>query len=326
MIATFKANNPYNNFLLFIYGIVLKLAIFLHPTVPVLQPSDGILYSYLLKILHGTGASMPLLYSLISYVLLFLQAISFNAIVNGQRMLQKPTYLVGMSYLLITSLFSEWFVLSSPLIVNTILIAVWSKLCRLHTDPSAKTSIYNIGFAIGVCSFFYYPAIVFALLALVGLAIARPFKFPEWIMVLVGIATPFYFFAAWLFLSDRYKIYHFPPPRLMLPVFYETRWAFTAIVLVLLALLLGLIFIQNNLRRQVVQTRKSWQLIYLYLLVAAVVPFFNNTAGFENWILTAVPISIIVACAFFYPEKKWFPLGIHWAMVAVVIAISYFIH
>jgi hypothetical protein len=32
--GTFKANNPYNNFLLFIYGLVLKLPSFIHPEVP----------------------------------------------------------------------------------------------------------------------------------------------------------------------------------------------------------------------------------------------------------------------------------------------------
>ena len=325
MIATFKANNPYNNFLLFVYGAVIKSAMFLHPVVPVVQSSDGILYKYFLQLLKPIAGNAPIVYSIIAFTLLFSQAVTFNAIVNSQRLLQKPTYLVGMSYLLITSLFSEWFVLSAPLIANSILIWVWSKLCKLHTDTSPKTSIFNIGLAVGVITFFYYPGMVFIVLALTGLLIARPFRLPEWLMVLVGMVTPVYFFAAWLFLSGGLKTYHLPDTRFILPVFYETKWAFAAIILVTISLLVGIMFIQNNLRRQVVQTRKSWQLVYLYLLVAAIVPFFNSTAGFANWVLTAVPISLIVASAFFYPEKKWFPLSIHWAMVALVIAISYFV-
>ncbi len=239
-------------------------------------------------------------------------------------MLQKPTYLIGMSYLLLTSLFSDWSSFSSPLIVNTVLILVWSKLCKLHNDPSPKTSIFNIGLAIGATAFFYFPALIFILLALFGLAVARPFKMTEWLMVFVGVSTPFYFFGSWLFLTNNYKFYHLPAATISLPVLYQTRWAIVAIILVLICLFLGFAFIQNNLRRQVVQTRKSWQLVYLYLVVAAFIPFLSNSTGFSNWILMAVPVSMIMACALFYPEKRWFPLSMHWAMVLVALAISYF--
>ena len=95
-------------------------------------------------------------------------------------------------------------------------------------------------------------------------------------------------------------------------------------VLVLMGILMGLIFLRTQMRRQVVQTRKSWQLIYVYLLVAAILPFFNADS-FNSWILATVPASVILAATFFYPERKWFPLGLHWAMVALAIWIGYFI-
>ena len=78
--------------------------------------------------------------------------------------------------------------------------------------------------------------------------------------------------------------------------------------------------------RHVVQTRKSWQLIYLYLLVAALVPFVNATETFTSWILVAVPVSLVTGSAFFNPDKKWFPSIIHWAMVFISIAVGYFVH
>jgi hypothetical protein len=90
-------------------------------------------------------------------------------------------------------------------------------------------------------------------------------------------------------------------------------------------MLIGVFFIQNNMRRQIVQTRKSWQLIYTYGLVAAYIPILNATHSFNNWILLAVPASLIVASALFYPEKKWFPQLMHWGMVAISVAIGYFI-
>ena len=272
----------------------------------------------------GRVGDYPVVFSFITFLLLFLQAVSFNKLVNDQRMLQKPNYLTGMSYLLVTSLFSEWFALSAALMANTILVWVWSRLSTLHNNTAARSTIFNIGLVIGLASFFYQPAIVFTLLFIVGLGITRPFRLNEWLLGLIGILTSFYFYAAWLFLSDRWRVYKLPRVDVSLPSFHETRWAVAAIVVVLLTMLPGAFFIRNNMRRQVVQTRKSWQLIYLYFIVAAFVPFLNGNS-FNSWILAAVPASLIIGAAFFYPDRKWFPLFIHWAMVALSVAVGYFI-
>jgi len=320
----FKANNPNNNFLLFLYGLALKLPLFLFPQLPKLQSSDGILYKSFAAWMTGHFGKTPVVFSIISFILLFLQAVSFNKLVNDHRMLQRPNYLTGMSYLLITSLFSEWFALSAALITNTILIWVWSRLSTLHNNNAAKTTIFNIGLVIGLAAFFYQPSIVFVLLFIVGMAITRPFRLNEWLIGLVGILTSFYFFAAWLFISDKWKTYPLPRIQVSLPVFHETRWGLAALIMVLLAMLLGAFFIRSNMRRQVVQTRKSWQLIYLYLLVAALVPFLNSS-NFNTWILAAVPASLIIGAAFFYPDKKWFPAVMHWGLVGLSVAIGYFI-
>ena len=307
------------------YGFLLKLPIFLFPKAPQLQQLDGVLYKYFLILLSPLGNTSPVIYSFITFVLLYSQALGFNKAVNTQRLHQKPNYLTGMSYLLITSLFSEWFSLSAPLIINSILIWVWYRLCTLHSPHNAKTAIFNIGFAIGIASFLYFPAVAFIILLMAGLTITRPFSLREWLLGLVGILTPFYFFISWLFLSGKLKEYHLPGLAVTLPAFKESKWAYAAIILVIIAVVIGSIFIRNNLRRQIVQTRKSWQLMLLYLIVALFIPFLNATHSFNYWILVAVPISLIAASAFLYPEKRWFPLSMHWAMIAISIAIGYFV-
>jgi hypothetical protein len=92
---------------------------------------------------------------------------------------------------------------------------------------------------------------------------------------------------------------------------------------VLFTTVIGFFFSQQNLRRQLVQTRKSWRLVLLYLVIAVFVPFINDTHTFEYWILCAVPVSAYVACTFYYPEKKWLPVWLHWLMVGFVLTMSY---
>ena len=325
MTGIFKANNLYNTFLLFVYGLLLKLPMFFHPQVPQPQQIDGFLYKYLLKNLSFFGNSLPILYPLLAYVLLFSQGAAFNKLVNDLRLMQKPNYLTGMSFLLVTSLFAEWNMLSAPLIINTLLIWVWAKMSALYNNPNPKSSLFNIGIAIGVATFFYFPALAFTVLIIVGLALTRPFKLAEWLMALLGIITPYYFLLALVFLTDKWKGYRFPGFAVTYPKFSQTNWAYAAIIIVIFTSIIGFFFIQQNFRRQLIQARKSWNLIFLYLLVAVFVPFINATHTFEYWILCAVPLSAILGAAFIYPSKKWFPLVLHWLMVAFVIVINYYV-
>jgi hypothetical protein len=239
--------------------------------------------------------------------------------------MQKPNYLTGMAYLLITSLFAEWNILSAPLIINSFIIWVWSRMSKLYNEPSPKTSLFNIGMAIGISSFFYFPVISFSALVVVGLLITRPFKLPEWVVALLGLASPFYFLAAYVYITDKWQGYHFPGVAVTFPRFIESRWALAAIFIVLFISSTGFVYVQKNFRRQLVQARKSWNLIFLYLLIALFIPFINASHSFVYWILSAVPIAVIAGAGFLYPQKKGFPLILHWLMVAFVIAFSYFV-
>ena len=298
---------------------------FLQPKTPQPQQIDGFLYKALLKWLHLFGNNLPIIYPLIAYLLLFTQAVTFNKMVNDLRLMQKPNYLTGMSYLLVTSLFTEWNTLSAPLIINTLLVWVWARMSGLHNDQNPKRSLFNIGIAIGISTFFYFPSLAFAALIIFGLAITRPFKLAEWLIALLGIITPYYFLLAWVFLTESWKGYKFPGFAVTTPKFNQTDWSYAAIIIVVIISIMGFFFIQQNFRRQLIQARKSWNLVFLYLLVAVFVPFINATHTFEYWILCAVPLSAILGAAFLYPSKKWTPLVLHWLMVAFVIVISYFV-
>ena len=326
MTGTFKANNPYNTFLLLVYGVLLKLPMFLQPKIPKEQLIDGFLYKALLKWLQPIAGGLPVIYAVIAFILLYTQAVSFNKLVNDLRLMQKPNYLIGMSYLLVTSLFAEWNMLSSPLIINTILIWVWARMSGLHSDVNPKTTLFNIGIAIGLATFFYFPSIAFVALIIFGLALTRPFKLSEWLIALLGIITPYYFILAAAFLMDKLKGYQFPGFAVTSPKFNQTSWSYVAIITVIITAVVGVFFVQQNFRRQLIQARKSWNLIFLYLLVAVFVPFINATHTFEYWILCAVPLSALLGAAFLYPTKKIVPLVLHWVMVAFVIAISYFVY
>ncbi|MEQ1553335.1 MAG: DUF6427 family protein [Ferruginibacter sp.] len=323
MTGIFKANNPSGNAILFLYAIFLKLPLFLHIRLPQLQALDGILYKIILHFLNPVANNFKPIYSVFTFILLIAQAIGINKIVNDLKLHKQNNYLTGMTYLLITSMFSDWFSFSAPLIVNTLLIWIWAKLCTLYNNHHAKISLFNIGFITSIAAFVYFPSVSFLVLIIAGVAISRPFRLQEWLTIIVGAFTPIYLFASTLYLTNNIGTYHFPGFHFSYPHFFGNKWAYSALILLSLAIAIGFYFTNTNMRRQVVQARKSWQLLFLYATVAALVPFVNASINFSYWILLAVPISPIVASAFLYSEKKVVSQILYWSMFVIFIAVGF---
>ena len=323
MTGIFRANNPLNTFLLFVYGLLLKMVWFSHPQIPEVQKLDGFLFNDILAFIKPTFDSYPVSYSIVTYLLLFTQAISFNQIIISRRLMQKPNYLPAMSYLLITSFFSEWNVLSAPLVINTFLIWVWAKMSTLYNNQHVKTTLFNVGIAIGICSFFYFPSLAFTLLVIFAILITRPPKVAEWLIAIMGILTTWYFLFAWLFLTDRLYSFHLPGFHISYPLFDQNNAEYAGMILIIIATITGGFFVQSVSGNQVVQVRKSWALMLLYLMVALFIPFINSSHNFQYWMLTTAPVSAFAASAFFYPRIKWIPMALQWIMVAFVIYMEY---
>jgi len=320
----FRTNNPLNTFLLFIYGILLKFVWLLHPQVPLIEKSNGFLFNDILKVIKPFLDSFPSGYFIIAYFLLFTQAVHFNQLISGGKLMQKTNYLPAMSYLLITSFFSEWNQLSAPLIVNSILIWIWSKMSNLNNNQHPKSTLYNIGIAIGICSFLYLPSLAFTLLIILSLIITRPARAAEWFINIVGVLTPWYFLAAWLFLDNNLYSFHLTGFGFTYPVYHAIKPELTSYSLIILLTIIGGFFVQSVSSKQVLQVRKNWQLLLLYLIIALAVPFINSINEVENWLLVLVPVSAFIACGFYYPRIKWIPRILHWTMVGFVIYMEYF--
>ncbi len=324
MTGIFRTNNPLNTFLLLVYGILLKFVWIIHPQIPVPQNSDGFLYKYILSGIKPYLDAYPTGYFIITFLLLFTQAIGLNHIIISRRLMQKPNYLPAMSFLLITSFFSEWNILSAPLIINTILIWVWGRMSNLNNNQHAKSTLYNVGIAIGICSFFYLPSLAFALLIIFALVITRPLRAAEWFITFMGIFTPWYFLAAWLFLTDNLYSFHLSGFGISYPVYQSLTQELVGLLIIILLTVSGFFVVQSTNSKQVVQVRKNWGLILIYLIVTLLIPFINWAFMMEYWILTLVPASAFIGSAFYFPRIKWIPSLLQWFIVAFVLYVEYF--
>jgi hypothetical protein len=324
VIGIFKQKAPGNIALLFIFGLLIKLPLFFAPQMAVATPLDGKFYQILItsfKKLHPVGASI------IAFACLYIQSLQLTYMVNEYRMTTKPSFLPGMAYLLITSLIPDWSFLSATLIANTFIIWGFIKLFDLYNAPAANGRIFNIGLLVGLASFFFFPSLFVTICVLIGLLIMRPFRLNEIVLMILGVATPFYFFAVYLFLNDRFALNQlFPNVNIMVPELRESIWQVIATVLIGAPFLAGGYYIQTHLRKMLIQARKTWSVILIFLFLALFIPFTNSTQTYATWVLAAAPFAIFHAAAYFYPaRRKWIPVVLFFLTLAFILTQQYIV-
>ena len=323
MIALFKQKSPANIVLLLIFGLLLKMPVFLHPKL--IQPAaeDGKLYHSIISF-FSSGSGDGFVFALIAFLLLYGQSLLINFMVNDQRMTSKQSFLPAMSYLLITSMLPEWNYLSAPLMSSLLIMWAFIKLFNLYNAGAANGTIFNIGLILGISSFIYFPSLVFVLCLFLGLMILRPFRINELVLLLFGILTPYYFYAVYLFLNDRLSLTNiFPTITIEIPVLRSTIWLAVAVVLLGVPFLMGGYYIQTHLNKMLIQARKNWSILLLFLLLSLFVPFVNNSVSLHNWVLTAAPFAAFHSCAYLYPQKRIIPALLFFLTVAFILFQQY---
>ena len=325
MIGLFKQKTPANILFVFILGILLKLPLLKHSRLPEIHEKAAVLYKLLISFLNSFGDMSSTIYILLTYLLLFSQAMQLNKLINDFRMTQRVTFLPSVSYMLLTSLFPEWNFFSAPLLVNSLILFVFIRLFKLYNQSNVKGSVYNIGLAIGICAFIFLPSIFLFGWLLVGLLIIRTFRINEWLICFVGVLTPFYFYFAWLLFSGFKDWDHvFSSFWISMPDYTISIWTFTSIFTTVIPLLIGGYLVQANLRKVLIQVRKNWSILFIYLLFVFFIPFLNNeNTGFENWMLITIPIAAFHSCAYIYPKRKWLPSLIFWIIVLFILIYQY---
>jgi hypothetical protein len=322
--GVFKQKTPANIIILLVLGVLIKLPMFSHPHIPEIKAGDGVLYRAILDALVSKGTTNALVFPVLTFILLFIEAVLLNFFINRHRMMSRSTWYPAMGYLLITSYLPEWNYFSAPLLVNLVLVFVLSVLFNSHSQQRAQGAIFNIGFGLGISSFLFFPSITFLVWILLALAIMRPFNPKEWLICIIGATTPFYFYAVYLFINNEWHWSSlWPYFSISLPQVKQSAWLAGSAFLLLIPFLTGGYYVQESLRRMLIQVRKGWSLLLLYLFGALFIPFVNNSNSFENWIMAAIPLASFHACTYLYSSYRIYPLLLFWLSVAFIIGYQY---
>jgi hypothetical protein len=325
VIGLLKQKTAANILILFVLGILIRLPAFKNVALPKQDVHDAFLYReiiYAIKALSGNA----FFFAGITYLLLFTQALQLNKLINDQRMMQRNTYLPAAAYLLVTALVPDWNVFSAPLCVNSLVLLVFNNLFRLHNQYHAKAAVFNVGLLTGIASFIFFPSAVLFVWLILGLMVMRPVRLNEWLIGLVGFTSPYYFYAAYLLLTDNWSWQQLLKPLMInIPSPEQSIWLAASGFLLVFPFLIGGYYVQENLRRMLIQVRKNWSLFLIFLFFVLVIPFLSSkSAGLETWMLITIPFAAFHACAYLYPLQRWFPVIIFWITILYILYYQYF--
>lgn len=311
--------------MLFIIGILLRLPLFFKSPEPLTKKMDSYLYLSFVEALKPIAVFIPSVYVIIAFLLVFLQAYLLTIFINNNRLMNKANFLPGMAYILVTSLLPEFTMLSSPLIVSALFITLFIIIFSAHNQKITRGSIFNTGIIAGFTILIFTPSLFFLIWVYVALAILRPFKLNEWLILLLGVLTPYYFFTIILYLNDSFSWKYFYN-GLSASVRSEkyTIWHAGGLFLVLMPFLAGIYYTQSLSGRMLIHVRKAWNLFIIYTAVCFGITFFNVGGGIENWTLVLMPIAAFHGFGYFNAELKLYPKIVFWITVIFVIAAQIF--
>jgi hypothetical protein len=318
VVALFKDRSPATVIWLFILSFIVHSHFIVDfPTVPV-DRADGLLSVFLVKYVAYLN---PVFIIFLYHGIVIIQALRINYLFNDHRMYSKSNFLAAMVYILLTGIFKEWSNLTPALIENILVIWLFAKTVRLYNNPNPKTLLFNIGLLIGVSIILYHPSALLILVAFFALTVVRPFIITEWVVLLMGVLFPYYFLASYLYLTDRLPsiLLYIPQWDLNIPHTVISPAFFVTVGLILVILILGMAYSQQESRRLLIQVRKNWVVLTVMLLVMLPIPFINRGVGIDSLLLWVVPASPYMAKAFLGPRKNTLPNLMFWSLLVLGI-------
>lgn len=326
MIQQFRSIHPFNIILLIGVALLLRIGIFINLPQRVsfdfMEPFARLLLDIPLE-----NAFSPLTNVLIALSVLIVQSLIFNRIINSYSLLGKPTFLPALLYVTTGSLFSPFLLLSPALICNFLILWMIEGFLSVYKRDEVSSVMYDLGMIVALGTLIYFPFIAMLPLVWICLIIFRPFNWREWIAVIIGFITIFFFLAVFYYWNDSLEKFY----RIWLPLAskFPTNLRinlYDSLVLIPVAiiLILGFFQLQKNFFRSVVQLRKSFQLFFFMFIIGLGSFYLKQDLVLYHFLLCAPPASVLMAYYFLHANTRWLYESLYFVLLASIIYFQLF--
>jgi hypothetical protein len=308
MVSIFKALNPLNILWLAILLLLTRVGYLVNVPAKI-DFAFAAPFSRLLVPFNYTYSISPLQNILLACLVVYIQAILLNQLVNHFNLLGKPTFLPALMYVALSGLFTPFLVLSAPLLCNFLVIWMLYKLFSFYKNKDSKSEAFDLGMIVAIGSIIYLPFIFLFILIWMALLIFRPFNWREMMAAVIGYITVFFFLAVFYFLKDSLNHFYniWIPLATKFPLSVNIKYLnYLVLVPVAVILALYLVKLQQNFLKSYIQVRKSFQLLFLFFMVALLSFYVEAAFQLTHFLLCAVPAAIFFSYYFALARVRWF--------------------
>lgn len=307
MLQLFRNNSPFTVIILFIFALIIKFQVLLHPVVPMPVPGH-FLYNYIIRGLSFLFLNGGFGYTMMAIVLLFVQALYLKSIATRHKLFPRYTYVPAYVYLLLTSIYPPFSNFNETLIVNWFLLGAVDIMFSFTQTAHPRKLIFNASFLLSMAALFQFTMLAYFFLLLVGMVMFRSFNLGEWSVAIMGYTTPPYFLACILFLFDRFGLFS-QWPHIGFSLSSHVNSIFYIIVTILGILILlasGIHAMQQNVAMSNIYIRRDWIAISFYLIISVFIAFMTDYGVKSSWLITMPALSIIISHALLMEKNKRF--------------------
>ena len=264
------------------------------------------------NLIAAIGPSNKITFALLGFALVLSQAIHLNYILVRFEVLYKQSWMPSVFYILLMSIIPQFVVFHPILIINSIIILQLSYIFQLYKGTDTFGLDFNICALTGIASMLYIPALLLLLLYFIALMILKPFAWRDWIIGILGLATPYIFIFVYFFLTDQYNylstkffITNIQQQFDFLKIFPMNFVISVAFVAVLF--LLSLIRLGTNFYKNVIRSRNYQQILLISLLVLSAIVLISTETMLFKFTILCTPLSVLIGYYFIAAKKPlWY--------------------
>ncbi len=275
-------------------------------------------------LLHILPAENKIGYFVLGLLLVISQAFHLNYVFNKNEVIYKNSWLPSLFYVLLMSLIPQFLAFQPVLITNSISIFILEKIFRLYKNQQPLSLDFDTGMLISISSLFYFPSIFISLLFFSGIIILKPFSWRDWVVGFLGMLLPFFLMFTYYFLTDQFQYFtarfFTSNIRQQIDVAQLLPQGFgVTIGYISLLLLLSVFALQKNFSKNVIRTRNYQQMMFIFIITAALEILTSPVNQLYRFIILAIPFSFLIAYYFLAIKKTWFAETAFWILICNIL-------
>jgi len=322
VLRAFKTKQPFLLFFLPIIATAFWLKWFINPVINWDVDNLMPLASLLVNSLKDT----PLVVGIVSVVFILLTSYGLYFINERYQILRKGSNLPSLFYLLLVSALSSCVGFNPVIFAAFFMLIAFERLLFSYKIHKCVSSLFDIGFAIGVATGFYLYSGVFMGFVILSLFVIGRVSLREFLALIMGVLLPVLFIWTYYFYTDQLqllisKLNYGLSEGLNFIDFSFYQWIFIGFIAFLYIVGLAGMFLRNALNE--IFDIKFFTLLFWLTAFGIAVPVIFFPKGIEIIFILNIAVAFFLSRYFVVQRHKWLGDMFLLLLLAAVVLLQF---